>query len=167
MPRYEYKVVPAPSKGRKAKGVKSPESRFALAVEDTLNQMGAEGWEYLRADLLPSDERSGLTGSTVNWRNLLVFRRALDSGTEAFRPRLLEATEPAAPAVEVAAEPPTPQPAAAQKPPLRATRRDAEVDEDEDEDEDDNGVEATRDTDAIGAALKARARLTATRPGDD
>ena len=170
MPRYEYKVVPAPSKGRKAKGVKSPESRFALAVEDTLNQMGAEGWEYLRADLLPSDERSGLTGSTVNWRNLLVFRRALDSGTraldsgtEAFRPRLLEATEPAAPAVEVAAEPPMPQPAAAQKPPLRATRRDAEADEDED----DNGVEATRDTDAIGAALKARARLTATRPGDD
>ncbi|MGD9865441.1 MAG: DUF4177 domain-containing protein [Pseudodonghicola sp.] len=167
MPRYEYKVVPAPSKGRKAKGVKSPESRFALAVEDTLNQMGAEGWEYLRADLLPSDERSGLTGSTVNWRNLLVFRRALDSSTEAFRPRLLEATEPVAPAVEAAAaaEPPAPQPAAAQKPPLRATRRDAEPEADEDED--DNGVEATRDTDAIGAALKARARLTATRPGDD
>jgi hypothetical protein len=77
MPRYEYKVVPAPVKGRKARGVKSPEGRFALSVEDVLNEMGAEGWEYLRAELLPSEERSGLTGSTTHWRNVLVFRRAL------------------------------------------------------------------------------------------
>lgn len=78
MPKYEYKVVPAPSKGLKAKGVKAPEARFALSVETTLNQLGEDGWEYLRAELLPSDERSGLTGTTTNWRNVLVFRRALN-----------------------------------------------------------------------------------------
>lgn len=77
--RYEYKVVPAPQKGAKAKGVKTPEGRFANAVEQVLNQMGQEGWEYQRAELLPSEERTGLTGSAVNWRNVLVFRRAVET----------------------------------------------------------------------------------------
>ena len=76
MDRYEYKVVPAPQKGTKAKGVKTPEGRFANSIEQLLNQMGQDGWEYQRAELLPSEERTGLTGSAVNWRNVLVFRRA-------------------------------------------------------------------------------------------
>ena len=76
MPIYEYKVVPAPGKGTKAKGVKTAEGRFALSVEAELNRLAAGGWEYLRAELLPSEERSGLTGSVTNWRNVLVFRRA-------------------------------------------------------------------------------------------
>ena len=78
MPLYEYKVVPAPAKGTKAKGVKTPEGRFALSVEELLNEMAATGWEFQRAELLPSEEKSGLTSTTVNWRNLLVFRRLLD-----------------------------------------------------------------------------------------
>lgn len=75
MVQYEYKVVPAPTKGLRAKGVKTPEGRFANSVQSVLNTQGADGWEYLRAELLPSDERSGLTSSTTNWRNVLVFRR--------------------------------------------------------------------------------------------
>lgn len=77
MQRYEYKVVPAPQKGIKAKGEKTAEGRFAASVEQVLNQMGQDGWEYQRAELLPSEERVGLTGSTVNWRNVLVFRREI------------------------------------------------------------------------------------------
>ncbi|WP_245510584.1 DUF4177 domain-containing protein [Antarcticimicrobium sediminis] len=107
MPRYEYKVIPAPAKGRKAKGVRTPEARFSLAIETTLNDMGADGWEYLRAELLPSDERSGLTGSTVNWRNVLVFRRLKDGASEAFQPRLMEAPDLTAPD-PVAPDPITP-----------------------------------------------------------
>lgn len=76
MQHYEYKVVPAPTKGIKAKGVKSAEARFALAIEALMNELAAEGWEYLRADVLPSVERAGLTGSSTEWRNLLVFRRS-------------------------------------------------------------------------------------------
>jgi len=79
MQRYEYKVVPAPKKGTKAKGVKTPEGRFAVTIEQVLNEMGAEGWEYQRAELLPSEERVGLTGSTTNWRNVLVFRRMVET----------------------------------------------------------------------------------------
>lgn len=83
MQRYEYKVVPAPQKGAKTKGVKTAEGRFAASVEQVLNQMGQEGWEYQRAELLPSEERSGLTGSTTNWRNVLVFRRQVEQAVVA------------------------------------------------------------------------------------
>lgn len=74
---FEYKVVPAPVKGVKAKGVKTPEARFALGVEQAINDLAAEGWEYQRSDVLPSTERVGLTGSETHWRTLLVFRRAM------------------------------------------------------------------------------------------
>ncbi|MEN8656720.1 DUF4177 domain-containing protein [Marivita sp.] len=74
---YEYKVVPAPVKGVKAKGLKTPEARFAQGVEQAINDLAAEGWEYQRSDVLPSQERVGLTGSETHWRTLLVFRRAL------------------------------------------------------------------------------------------
>ncbi|MCR8546418.1 DUF4177 domain-containing protein [Salipiger sp. P9] len=75
MATYEYKVVPAPAKGEKTRGVKGPEGRFAFAIERLMNEMAAEGWEYQRAETLPSEERSGLTSSQTVWRNLLVFRR--------------------------------------------------------------------------------------------
>ena len=172
MPRYEYKVVPAPAKGRKARGVKTPEGRFALAVEQVLNKMGAEGWEYLRADLLPSEDRSGLAGSTVNWRNLLVFRRAIETGTEAFQPQVVDAPDPTAepPAVAaIAATGPTPDVPAAplsvpasdpvMDPPLQASTSEAE-------DDDDNGVEDVQTTSGLGAALTARARASFSRKPD-
>ena len=80
MQNYEYKVVPAPNRGKKARGVKTPEARFANGIEGVLNEMAAQGWEFQRAEMLPSEERSGLTGTKTTWRNLLVFRRALNGG---------------------------------------------------------------------------------------
>ncbi|MEM1004905.1 MAG: DUF4177 domain-containing protein [Pseudomonadota bacterium] len=103
MQRYEYKVVPAPQKGTKAKGVKTAEGRFATSVEMLLNQMGQDGWEYQRAELLPSEERSGLTGSTTNWRNVLVFRRTIDTGPA-------PVTDPDEPPQDVALAQPVPGP---------------------------------------------------------
>lgn len=90
---YEYKVVPAPRKGEKVKGLKTPEARFAHTVETAINTLAAEGWQYLRADFLPSDERSGLTGSTTQWRNLLVFRRPVPAADFAARPLAAPADE--------------------------------------------------------------------------
>ncbi|XDA99467.1 DUF4177 domain-containing protein [Sulfitobacter sp. LCG007] len=75
MSSFEYRVVPAPSKGLKAKGARTPEARFSFALEDLMNRMAADGWEYQRAETLPSLERSGLTSTTTEWRNVLVFRR--------------------------------------------------------------------------------------------
>ncbi|MEZ5721229.1 MAG: DUF4177 domain-containing protein [Paracoccaceae bacterium] len=76
---FEYKVVPAPTRGRKAKGVKTPADRFARALEDTINELAAEGWEYQRTDTLPAEERQGLTGRTTIYQNMLVFRRLAET----------------------------------------------------------------------------------------
>ena len=86
MDAYEYRVIPAPEKGVKAKGVKAPEDRFALVLEELMNEMGADGWEYQRAETLPSTERAGLTGSTTNWRHVLVFRRTVAEGRKGTAP---------------------------------------------------------------------------------
>lgn len=87
MTRYTYKVIPAPAKGRKASGVKGAEARFAHGLEEAINELAAQGWEYLRADILPSEERQGLTSTATVYRSVLVFRRATHE-MEAAEPRL-------------------------------------------------------------------------------
>jgi hypothetical protein len=102
---YEYKVIPAPTRGQKAKGIKAPEGRFANALEIEMNRLGAEGWEYLRADTLPHEERSGLTGSSTSYRSVLVFRRTRVGDVAAFQPETLAAPQVAelpAPAAPIA-----------------------------------------------------------------
>ncbi len=76
--KYEYKVIPAPARGRKGPGVKGAEGRFAHGLETAINELAIEGWEYLRADILPSEERQGLTSSQTVYRSMLVFRRPLE-----------------------------------------------------------------------------------------
>jgi hypothetical protein len=83
MQRYEFKVIPAPRRGEKARGVKTTEDRFALALSGLMNSLGAEGWDYVRADTLPVDERSGLTGTKTTFHSMLVFRRPLAAGSTA------------------------------------------------------------------------------------
>ena len=138
MAQYEYKVVPAPTKGTKARGVKTPEGRFANSVQSVLNKLGVEGWEYLRSELLPSDERSGLTGSTTNWRNVLVFRRLADTGPQVLQeqPEKTEQTEP--------------RPASGAERMLK-----------------DDGVEEISPVSGMTEALKSRAEQQAGRSADD
>ncbi|MEM7075624.1 MAG: DUF4177 domain-containing protein [Pseudomonadota bacterium] len=76
MQAFEYKIVPAPTRGKKGAGVKGPEARFAYGLEHAINTLAADGWEYLRADILPSEERQGLTSSQTIYRSVLVFRRS-------------------------------------------------------------------------------------------
>jgi hypothetical protein len=93
MPRYEYKVVPAPTKGRRAKGVRGAEARFSHALESVMNDLAREGWEYQRTETLPSVERSGLTSTSTQWRNLMIFPRPHPEDVEDFAPELLPAPE--------------------------------------------------------------------------
>lgn len=93
MPKFEYKVVPAPVRGEKAKGLKGTQARFAHALSTLMNELGAEGWEYQRADTLPCEERQGLTGKTTTFQNMLVFRRPLEEA-EAAAPEETPAAEP-------------------------------------------------------------------------
>ncbi len=140
MPRYEYKVVPAPSKGLKGKGVRGAEARFSFAVQELMNGMAGYGWEYQRAETLPSIERSGLTGTTTEWRNVLVFRRLREGDAQEFQPELLPAPTPALQDAQQPIEMPF---------------------ENEDASDDalpDNGVEDTEADSSIGASLSILAR---------
>jgi len=91
MPNYEYKVVPAPRKGLRAKGIRGAENKFANALQDAMNTQAAEGWEYFRTDTLPCDERQGLTGRSTTFQNMLVFRRIRPEEARATPPTTLNA----------------------------------------------------------------------------
>ncbi len=76
MQSYEYLALPAPSRSPKVKGLKTPAERYAHQVTVLLNELAAEGWEFWRAECLPSEERKGLTGTVTVQNHLLIFRRA-------------------------------------------------------------------------------------------
>ncbi|CUH66993.1 hypothetical protein TG4357_02768 [Thalassovita gelatinovora] len=94
MTLYDYKVVPAPARGTKARGIKGPDARFANTIETVLNEMAAAGWEFQRAETLPSEERHGLTHTATTFRTLLVFRRPRPGDISAFAPRRVEPADP-------------------------------------------------------------------------
>lgn len=111
MRKFEYKAMPAPNQGTKARGVKSTEDRFALSLTETLNEMAADGWEYVRAETLPCETRKGLTGTQTTYQNILIFRR-LEAAVEplaldpAPRPLSRPEPEPVETEADVAPEPP-------------------------------------------------------------
>lgn len=104
--RFEYRVVPAPRRGEKVKGARTVEDRFAVALARVMNDLGADGWEYLRADTLPCEERVGLTGKATHFHHMLVFRRALAVGATAAPPPPAVALTADAPAGQAPALPP-------------------------------------------------------------
>ena len=78
MQTYEYRVVPAPKRSKRIKGVKGTAGRFAAILMETMNEQAVEGWEYLRSDSLPVEEKPGLLKSRVEtYQTVLVFRREI------------------------------------------------------------------------------------------
>ncbi|MFV0291924.1 MAG: DUF4177 domain-containing protein [Paracoccus sp. (in: a-proteobacteria)] len=107
---YEYSAVPAPLRSDKPKGSRNPTERYATTLTETINQMAADGWEYLRAETLPSEERSGLTGRTTIFHNILIFRRETAVGRkQSVHARHMQ--DRANPAPVVVTPPPAPTPA--------------------------------------------------------
>ncbi len=76
MQSYEYLALPAPLRGQKIKGLKTPAERYAHELTTLLNDLSSEGWEYCRSECLPSEERKGLTGKAIVQNHLLIFRRS-------------------------------------------------------------------------------------------
>lgn len=94
--RYEYIAVSAPTRGEKVKDAKTPTDRYARAVTVELNRMAAEGWDYVRAEILPSEERSGLAGRSTVYHNLLIFRKEIATRARDKPAALANADAPAA-----------------------------------------------------------------------
>ncbi|WP_284163394.1 DUF4177 domain-containing protein [Frigidibacter sp. SD6-1] len=79
MQHYEYKVIPAPADGEKARGAKTTEARMAVALASAINAEAREGWEYVRSDMLQTTERTGLSKRRQVYVSLLVFRRPVEA----------------------------------------------------------------------------------------
>lgn len=83
---YEYRAIPAPTRAVRVKGLKTTSERFAHLLTEALNEMGREGWEFLRTETLPCEERKGLTGTRTVTTTLLIFRRGLPSAAAPAQP---------------------------------------------------------------------------------
>lgn len=114
---FEYTAIPAPLRSDKAKGTKDPAERYALTLTEAINKMAGDGWEYLRAETLPSEERSGLTGRTTLFHNLLIFRReAVAASHRADAPVIAAAPAPVIQDAPKPAVPEAPKPAVQEAP---------------------------------------------------
>lgn len=109
--RYEYKVVPAPAKPRKGPRLKGAEAKFAFSLETVMNEYAGDGWEYQRADILPSEERRGLRSTQTVYRTVLVFRRALMDQKPMDQKHMAVSEGDSAPAVAPPVDVPEPEPA--------------------------------------------------------
>lgn len=73
---FEYKVIPAPKRMKKVKGVRTGPDLFALTLTEFINDAARQGWEYLRAESMPAEEPAGWWRKPVEAeQTVLVFRR--------------------------------------------------------------------------------------------
>ena len=113
MSHYDYKVVPAPKRAKKVKGVRTAEELFALTLTDAINEVARQGWEYVRAEHLPAEASRGwFRAALAEEQTVLVFRRPRETlGPRLANARPEPAPEPHAPAPPAPDRPPTPDPA--------------------------------------------------------
>lgn len=72
---FEYKCVGAPERPKRLRGT-SRSDRVALAMQEVINAEAVDGWEYLRTDLVPVEEKPGFFSRTQEvHRAVLIFRR--------------------------------------------------------------------------------------------
>ena len=94
MSYFDYKVVPAPQRVKKVRGVTGAADLFALTLTDAINEVARQGWEYIRAETMTAEAPGGfLRRATASERTMLVFRRP----REQLSPRLAAAPEESAP----------------------------------------------------------------------
>lgn len=74
MRKYEYKVVPVPAACLKTTGLDKGTDPVAFTVETVLNDLGVEGWEFVRSEAV-SLRKGGFFGRGEILREVMVFRR--------------------------------------------------------------------------------------------
>jgi hypothetical protein len=76
MTHYDYKVIPAPRRLKKVKGIKDTPELFAHTLTDAINEMARDGWEYIRAEQLAAEEPHGwFRRSTEVVQTMMIVRR--------------------------------------------------------------------------------------------
>jgi hypothetical protein len=112
MSYFDYKVVPAPQRVKKVRGVSGAADLFALTLTDAINEVARQGWEYVRAETMTAEAPRGfLRRASTSEQTMLVFRRP----REQLSPRLAAVPEEA-PEDVPPLEPPAPSPALSRRP---------------------------------------------------
>ena len=101
---YDYKIVPAPKRAKKVKGVSGAADLFALTLNDAVNDLARQGWEYYCSEQLSIQTPGGwLSRSRTEEHTVLVFRKprehlspriAAETGQEAPIPVAPRSAEP-------------------------------------------------------------------------
>ena len=74
---HEYKVVPAPVRAAKVKGLKSTADRFAHTLAEHINAQAAGGWQFVRAETMTCEVRKGFGGLKTSTHTVMIFSRLL------------------------------------------------------------------------------------------
>lgn len=84
----EYKCVGAPERPKKKRGAKTRSDRVAAVMQDVINAEAVDGWEYVRTDLVPVEEKSGwFSRATEVHRAVLIFKRGANVPVVPHQPR--------------------------------------------------------------------------------
>lgn len=75
MPKYEYKVVPAPVRTLPKKDVNLGADPAAFTFESILNEAAYSGWEFYKRECMPLERRK-IFGTVKEMHEMLIFRRA-------------------------------------------------------------------------------------------
>ena len=102
MAYYDYKVIPAPRRAKRMKGVHAPEELFAHTLSEAISELSRQGWEYLGSETMTAEAPRGwFRRGLAEPLTVLVFRRQRES----LGPRLAAvAGDPAPEAREPVAE---------------------------------------------------------------
>lgn len=103
MTEYEYRVIPAPAKPARGRDAGGASDGFASIFAETLNDMGREGWLYVRTDAVTERHGRWPFRRWTETRELLVFQRP--RGLQAGALLLTHRVDPAAARPQAAAKP--------------------------------------------------------------
>lgn len=72
---YEFKMIPAPERPARMKGLARGEDQFCATLTNVVNEMAADGWEYVRCEALPCSRSRWAFWARRTERQVFVFRR--------------------------------------------------------------------------------------------
>jgi hypothetical protein len=94
----EYKCVGAPERPKKKRGAKSRSDRVAAVMQEVIDAEAVDGWEYLRTDLVPVEEKTGwFSRAHEVHRAVLIFKRGDNVPVVPIQPRTQPMAAPQAP----------------------------------------------------------------------
>lgn len=95
MSYYDYKVIPAPKRAKKVKGISGSADLFALTLTEAINEVSRQGWEYYCSESLSISTPGGwFRPSVTEEQTVLVFRKPREHLSPRLAAAPIEAAEP-------------------------------------------------------------------------